>query len=94
MFTRMLRNIKKFLILGMELKIVVTVIIHIRVMQKAKGSQVFMDRGGSNDAQFLAEELLSTVDIWGELVFCQRMASIRIFVFQWNIIASNPNVEE
>lgn len=37
----MLRNIKKFLILGMELKIVVTVIIHIKVMQKAKGSQVF-----------------------------------------------------
>lgn len=53
-----------------------------------------MDRGGSNDAQFLAEELLRTVDIWGELVFCQRMASIGIFVFQWNIIASNPNGEE
>lgn len=56
-------------------------IIHIRVMQKAKGSEVFMDRG-PNDAQFLAEELPRTVDIWVESVFCQRMASIRIFVFQ------------
>lgn len=85
---------EKFLILAMELNIIVTLIIHIRVMQKAKDSQDFLDRGGSNDAQFLAEELLGTVDICEESVFCQNMASIRMFVFQWKSIDYNTNSDE